>query len=160
LEVLERQLDEFHAGREHDLDLLCELIEYVESYEDQVHHPTEDLIFAHFKEISDEKRVALETLEDQHQILADMTRRFRNSLDAIMHEGVVLRRDVEAQGRAMLKTLRQHMDLEENEVFGLLEERLDATDWALLEGRVPKAHDPIFGTPDPARFRALFQHFR
>jgi len=159
LEVLERQLDDFHVGQEHDLDLLYELMDYVESYEDQVHHPAEDLIFTRFKEITDEKRVAVETLEDQHRILADMTRKFRNSLQAIIHEGVVLRHEVEAQGRAMLKMLRQHMDLEEGEVFGLIGERLDAADWVALEAQAPKVNDPIFGNPDPARFRALFRHF-
>jgi hemerythrin-like domain-containing protein len=158
LELLERQLDDFHTGQEHDLDLLCELVSYVESYEDKVHHPTEDLIFARFKEITDDKRVAVETLEDQHRILADMTRKFRNSLEAIMHEGVVLRHDVEAQGRAMLKMLRQHVDLEESEVFPLLRERLDIADWMALEAQAPKITDPVFGNPDPARFRALFRH--
>jgi hemerythrin-like domain-containing protein len=159
LAILERQLDDVHAGQEHDLDLLCELVEYVESYEDQVHHPTEDLIFARFKSMTEEKRVAVETLEDQHLILAEMTRTFRCSLEAIVNGGMVLRNEVESQGRAILKTLRQHVDLEEREVFGLIAERLDAADWAILEGQVPKIDDPVFGTPDAARFRALFRHF-
>jgi hemerythrin-like domain-containing protein len=158
LDVLERQLDDFHAGREHDLDLLCELVEYVETYEDQVHHPSEDLIFARLKEVTGDKRVAVETLEEQHHLLADMSKQFRNSLEAIMHEGVVLRHEVEAQGRAMVKMLRQHMDLEEGEVFPLADERLDGGDWDALAAAAPNVNDPVFGRPDPARFRSLFQH--
>jgi hemerythrin-like domain-containing protein len=158
LAVLERQLDDFHAGREHDLDLMCELIEYVSSYEDQVHHPTEDLVFERLKAVTEEKRVAVETLEEQHRTLASMTKQFRDSLEAIMHEGVVLRHEVEAQGRAMVKLLRRHMDLEEGEVFPLAEERLEEGDWTRAEAQAPKYNDPVFGNPDPARFRTLFQH--
>ena len=62
LDVLEKQLDDFHQGQEHDLDLMCELVEYIESYEDQVHHPTEDLVYERFKSLTDDKRVAVETL--------------------------------------------------------------------------------------------------
>ena len=158
LEVLERQLDDFHQGEEHDLDLMCELVDYIESYEDQVHHPTEDLIYERLKALTDDKRVAVETLEDQHRILADMTNKFQKSLDAIVHGGVVLRQEVEAQGRAMIKTVRQHMDLEEQEVFPLAATELGAEDWAEVEERAPKYNDPVFGDPDPARFRTLFAH--
>ncbi len=158
LEVLDRQLDDFHEGREHDIDLMCELVEYMESYEDQVHHPTEDLVFARLKELTDEKRVAIETLEEQHQILEKMTKKFRDTLEAIMHGGVVLRRDVESSGRAMVKTLRQHMLLEEDEVFELAAATLSEADWDAVAAKAPKFNDPVFGNPDPARFRSIFMH--
>jgi hemerythrin-like domain-containing protein len=158
MEVLEKQLDDFHTGEEHDIDLMCELVEYVESYEDQVHHPTEDLVFARIKAATDAKRTAVETLEEQHRILTDMTKQLRNALEAIMQGGVVLRHDVEAKGRAMLKMLKQHMDLEENEVFVLADEVLNEADWDAVVEQAPKFNDPVFGDPDPARFRTLFMH--
>jgi len=158
LPVLERQLDDFHQGSEHDLDLMHELVDYLQSYEDQVHHPTEDLVYERLKALTDDKRVAVETLEEQHGILADMSGKLLHSLDAIMHEGVVLRHEVEAQGRALVKMLRQHMVLEEEEVFPLCDAWLEEADWAAVEEKAPKYHDPVFGDPDPARFRTLFAH--
>lgn len=158
LEVLEHQLDDFHAGQEHDLDLLCELIKYMESYENQVHHPTEDLIFARLKALTNERQVALETLENQHHLLADMTRKFGDSLEAIMQGEVVSRHEVETQGRALLEMLHQHVGIEEREVFMLIEERFEPADWTALEAQAPWVHDPLFENPDLARFRALFQH--
>ena len=156
--VLEKQLDDFHVGEEHDIDLMCELVEYVESYEDQVHHPTEDLVFERIEAVTGEKHVAVETLLEQHRILADMTKQFRDALEAIMHGDVMLRHDVEARGRAMLKMLRQHMVLEEDDVFRLADRVLTDADWDLVKKRAPKFNDPVFGDPDPARFRTLFQH--
>lgn len=102
--------------------------------------------------------MAVEALEEQHRILADMSRKLRNSLEAIMHGGVVLRHEVEAQARAMIKMLRRHMDLEENEVFVLAHEVLKDADWKAVEEQAPKFADPVFGNPDPARFRTVFMH--
>lgn len=158
LAVLEKQLDDFHVGEEHDIDLMCELMDYVESYEDQVHHPTEDRIFEKLKAATDDKRVAVETLQEQHQILADMSKAFGASLNAILHEGVVLRHEVEAQGRGMVKMLKQHMTLEDSEVFPLAERTLSDEDWAAISEQAPSINDPVFGNPDPVRFRTLFQH--
>jgi hemerythrin-like domain-containing protein len=158
LGVLERQLDDFHEGEDRELDLMCELIEYLESYEDQVHHPTEDLIFERLQGRTGEKRVAVETLVEQHVLLADMTKKFRQSLEGIMHGGVVLRHTVESQGRAMVKLLRRHMALEEDEVFALADATLGEADWAAVAAKAPKFNDPVFGDPDPGRFRNLFMH--
>ncbi len=158
LQVLEKQLDDFHEGREHDIDLMCELVEYIESYADQIHHPTEDLVFIRLKELTDEQRVAVETLEDQHHILHDMSKGFAQALEAIMHGDVILRQELESKGRAMLKTLRQHMNLEENDIFVLADATLSDEDWDWAAEQAPKLNDPVFGDPDPARFRTLFQH--
>jgi hemerythrin-like domain-containing protein len=43
--LLEGLLDRFHEGLEPDYELMCELMEYMIDYADQVHHPSEDLIF-------------------------------------------------------------------------------------------------------------------
>ncbi len=39
LDLLTSQLDQFLAGRESDFDLKIELLEYMEAYADQGHHP-------------------------------------------------------------------------------------------------------------------------
>ena len=70
LDLMEKQLDGFHEGNEPDFELMCEMLEYVENYADQVHHPTEDLIFHRLLERSDKRRDVMETLFEQHQTLS------------------------------------------------------------------------------------------
>jgi hemerythrin-like domain-containing protein len=158
LAVLQKQLDDFHDGSEHDTDLTCELVEYLASYEDQVHHPTEELVFARLRELSDEHRAVLDRLQEEHHILIVKNKRFADSLEAIMHGGVLLRADLEAEGRDLLQMLRAHMDLEENTAFTAAVEHLSEEDWDAIEERAPKLNDPVFGKPDPARFQTLFKH--
>jgi hemerythrin-like domain-containing protein len=42
--LLEGLLDRFCAGDEPDYELMCELMEYMIDYADQVHHPSEDQV--------------------------------------------------------------------------------------------------------------------
>lgn len=158
LDLLDGLLDRFHAGDEPDYDLIAELLEYMVSYADGIHHPTEDLVFRRALEKGAVQRDVFEVLMQQHALLGQMNRRFRRSLDGIVHEEVLRRDEVETQGRELVDTLRGHMLLEDREAFPIVREYLDTADWDALEAAAPRADDPVFGNPDPLRFHALFRH--
>ena len=157
LTVLDRTLDRFHQGTEPDYELLCELLEYMDSYADQIHHPTEDLIFRRLMEATGESPEVLGILMHQHQEVVQLNRRFRSSLDGIVHGDVLTRQEVEVQGRDLVRTLWNHMTIEDTQAFPLAQERLSQADWDELARVAPNAADPVFGAPDPTRFRALFE---
>lgn len=155
--LLGKLLDRFHEGHEPDFELVCEMLDYMESYADQIHHPSEDLIFRHLIDSIGESPLVLGILMNQHAQLPQMNRRFRASLDGIVHGAVLLRDEVEAQGRELVETLRHHMTTEDEEAFPLALDRLSAADWAELDRASPKVNDPLFDTPDRARYQALFR---
>jgi hemerythrin-like domain-containing protein len=158
LNLLDKLLDLFHEGEEPDYELMCEMLEYMESYSDQVHHPTEDLIFQRVQELGGEQRPVLDVLMHQHRRLVELNRRFRHSLEGVVHEEVLRRDEVESQGRELVDTLRRHMELEDSEAFPFVLQHLSADDWEQLAEAAPDVNDPVFGNPDPARFRSLYQH--
>jgi hemerythrin-like domain-containing protein len=158
LDLLEALLDRFHEGREPDYELIGEMLEYMAVYADRVHHPTEDLIFRRALDRGAEQRDVFQILMQQHEALGQCNRRFRQSLDGIVHEEVLRRDEVEIQGRELVGTLREHLALEDQEAFPIALERLDPSDWEAVEILAPRADDPVFGTPDTQRFRALFRH--
>lgn len=157
LNLLEHLLDRFHEGQEPDYELMSEMLEYMESYQDTIHHPTEELIFRRAMDRGVQRRDVFDVLHHQHERLPQVNRRFRQSLEAIVHEAVLPREEVEAQGRDLISILREHMALEDGEAFPIARERLDESDWEAVEALAPSADDPVFGTPDPQRFRALFK---
>ena len=158
LDLLHGLLDRFHEGSEPDYDLIAEMLEYMVSYADVIHHPTEDLIFHRLLAKGYEQRDVFDVLMRQHALLGQMNRRFRQSLDGIVHEEVLRRDEVEAQGRELVKTLRDHLNLEDREAFPIARECLDQSDWEAVDAAAPRADDPVFGTPDPLRFQALFHY--
>jgi len=160
MNLLEGLLDRFHGGVEPDYELMCELMEYLIDYADQVHHPSEDLIFERLLQAPDQGHDVLRRLTLQHEALAQLNRRFRESLEGIVHEEVLPREEVEQQGRELLATLREHMRLEDGEAFPIAADSLTAEDWMDIEAQAPNVEDPVFGHADPERFRALFSQLR
>jgi len=160
MSLLESLLDQFHAGEEPDYELMAELLEYMIDYSDQVHHPSEDLIFERLLEESDQGHEVLRRLMLQHESMTHLNRRFRESLEGIVHEEVLPREEVEQQGREVLAALREHMILEDTQAFPIAAKTLSAEDWADIEARAPNVEDPVFGRADPERFRALYAHLK
>jgi hemerythrin-like domain-containing protein len=134
------------------------MLEYVGSYSDQVHHPSEEDILDRLRARTNENFPVLDLLTKQHLQLGQMNKRFRQSLEGIMNEEVLRRDEVEVQGRELVKTLREHLELEETEAFPLARERLSASDWDELLTEAPSDEDPLFGNADQERFRSLFRH--
>jgi hemerythrin-like domain-containing protein len=156
LDLLEGLLDQFHAGEHPDYELMCELMEYLIDYSDQIHHPSEELIFERLLTRSDEDHDVLRRLQQQHAALSQVNRRFKESLEGIVHEEVLCREDVEQNGRQLLATLREHMRLEDQVAFPLAQRCLSDADWTEIEAVAPQMTDPIFGHADPERFRAIY----
>ncbi|WP_296805797.1 hemerythrin domain-containing protein [Thiocapsa sp.] len=156
LDLFEDLLNRFHEGAEPDYELMAEMLEYMDNYSDIVHHPTEDIIFERVLEKGTERHDVFEVLMRQHKALGQLSKRFRQSLDGILHEEVLLREDVEAHGRELIGTLRAHKRLEDEEAFPIALERLSEEDWAQIEAQAPTQDDPLFGNLDPLRYQALY----
>jgi hemerythrin-like domain-containing protein len=158
LDLLDKLLDMFHDGVEPDYELMCEMLEYMETYADQVHHPTEELIFDRMRRYGNQQRTVLDILTRQHEVLSEINKQFRQSLEGIVHEEVMRRDLVEAHGRELVETLRKHLDMEEAEAFPLARELLTEKDWQELGREASETIDPLFGARDKGRFRTLYQH--
>jgi len=156
--VFDSLLDRFHEGTDPDYELMSEMLKYLESYADQIHHPSEEDIFDRLRARSNESHPVLDLLTKQHELLGQLNRRFRQSLEGIMHEAVLRRDEVEVQGRELVKTLREHLNVEEEEAFPLARERLSKRDWDELRQNLPGPNDPMFSDAAHARFRSLLKH--
>ncbi len=160
MDLLESQLARFNSGNQPSYDLLCELLEYIVDYTDQVHHPSEDQLFARVQAVSDVHHPLLQHLIEEHVILAQLGRQLRTSLEGIIHEAVVPREQVSQQGAQWIQMMRAHLDREEAEAFVLARQWLTAADWEALDQQTPTAQDPVFGQLDPLRFRTLYAHLK
>jgi len=158
LAMLTTQLDNFFAGRESNFDLKIELMEYLEAFADQGHHPLENLIYEVARKRIKGYDELFDRLAKQHSDLARLTRTFRHSLEGILHEAVMSRAELETQGREYVALQQLHLVLEEREVFPLLDAELTEDDWNLITANMPKHDDPVFESPDQIRFYNLFAY--
>jgi len=155
LTMLSHQLDKFFTGEESDFDLKIELLEYLEAYADQGHHPLENLIFEVARKRIRGQDELFDRLEKQHKDLSYLTKHFRQSLEGVLHEAVMSRAELETQGREYIALQHLHITLEEREVFPMLEAQLTAEDWRYIREHKPRHDDPVFEAPDQVRFSTL-----
>ncbi|MCP4997034.1 MAG: hemerythrin domain-containing protein [Gammaproteobacteria bacterium] len=156
LDLLDAQLNAFNRGDSPDYDLLIELLDYTETFADQMHHPLEDLIYARVN--PGEEHAVFDRLQSEHQSLVQFTRKFRQSLEGILCDGVMSREELETQGHEFLALQRQHLHLEEEEAFPLVDKLLGEEDWHEISNQLPRHEDPVFSHPDQIRFQNLFKY--
>jgi hemerythrin-like domain-containing protein len=160
LDLLSQELDAFFAGEESNFDLKIELLDYIEHYAEQVHHPTEDLIYQFALPKVAKGEALLQRLSREHGDLVGAARRFRETLEGIVQGEVMTREEVETRGREFVALQRQHIDLEDHEVFPLLEQTLTQAQWNEISVKAPKDEDPIFSWQDYNRFRSLIDYLQ
>ena len=160
LDLLSGQLDALFAGHESDFDLKIEMLDYIEHYAEQNHHPTEDSICqaAFAKPELKDHQAMYERIRREHESLLGLARHFRETLEGVIQGEVLRREEVETRGREFIALQRQHIDVEEQELFPLLEKTLSEKEWKKLEEEIPHMDDPVFHHQDYNRFRSLIDY--
>ena len=154
LNLFERQLRAFQQGEDPDFELLCELLCHVDVFAEKVHHPTEDLIFAQLLRRPEAPAEALNRVMEQHHSLRQVSRDFRQGMEAIVNEALLSRGHIETLGQTFLAAQREHLALEETQVLPAAERLLADADWAEVLAQAPNRREPLEGLPE-SRFRDL-----
>lgn len=146
LDVFEAQLALLHRGNEPDYELLLDIMDYMTSYTDRVHHPREDLIFSAVAEREPAARPAVDELSRQHQQMAEDGKALHARVQSILNGMIESRQSVEQAGLAYVAAFRRHMDKEYQDVFPAAHKVLSQEDWDRIDaesGRIEA--DPLAG---------------
>lgn len=148
LHAVRFMLKEIGAGRlAPDVKLLRAMVDYLEAYPEQRHHPREDrLLFARLQARTDEGKELLERLFHQHAGTAERIRLLDTALAAFERDpsevsGLAAAFDTYAE------FYRNHMLLEEREILPLLRKHFTAADWAEIDAELAAEGDSLGGLP-------------
>lgn len=155
LDLLEDQLELFHAGGSPEYGLMLDVMYYMTHYPDVSHHPKEDLVFARIKAREEGAGPIVDELSKQHASLRESGQELVRNLDDIVNGSVVSRERVEAAARAYVGQFRNHMRVEEAEILPLAARLLGASDWVSVETAIRNIEDPLFGAESEQRYAAL-----
>ena len=157
-DLLQLQLDELAQTDRPAFDLLIELVSYIRDYADTIHHPIEDHLYQVMLGRTDKGREHMERLLGDHLVITNMTREFRQALEALRENRGISRDEVEKIGREYLEQQREHMQFEESTAFPLLREELGPEDFDYAKGALPADEDPLLDPNMEARYPGLFQY--
>ena len=142
LDLLEGQLDRFHAGMRPDYAVMLDVVRYMRSYADAVHHPREDLAFEKVAASNPACRARVDALTSEHEGIAESGEALVSLLEAVVDGAIIERTHVEEPGRAYARCLRDHMRREEL-LFSDVTRLLRDSDWDAIERAVPLRPDPL-----------------
>lgn len=155
LGLLERQVVLLEQGREADIDVLKEVVDYFRTFPDIYHHPKEDLIVRVIAQRDAEAAAPLATLADEHEAgssdLVDLTR-------ALV--GMLLEPERETArfidlARHFLDNERRHIAWEEGNFFDIAATTLTQSDWADIDRRIARLETPRFEHSARDRFEHI-----
>jgi hemerythrin-like domain-containing protein len=157
LDLLEQQLNLFHAGDTPDYALLTDVLHYMINYPDRYHHPREDVIFAHLGRRDARIGQQVDELARQHHAIAESGARLHENLEGVLSGAVMPRRMIEAPGLMYVTYYRSHMDKEEADLFRVAETLLRGEDWDRIDAQTPSGADPIFGGTTDERYASVLR---
>lgn len=158
LKLLEQQAGLLATGGDADLLLMTDIADYIRRYSDKIHHPKEDTIYQIFSARSDEAEAVIASLLLEHQDLPTITQAFQGLLDNVINDSAILsRQELQEKITAFIDAQKAHLDIEEAELFPLINRILQDEDWAEVEQVVEEHSDPLFGHQLMERYRNVHQ---
>lgn len=142
-----------------DCYLLRDVVGYLHDYPDEVHHPTENLLFERVVHRNPEMEHAAARLRRDHDAISADTLRLLELLDGLIERP---RGDIEHEVRTacldFAEKQQAHMDFENSEVFPAAIASLSQSDWREIERHFAGSDDPLFGRTVARRHRMLYEY--
>jgi len=160
LQLLEKEIRRIADGLEPDYELAHDIMRYMTSYPDSVHHPREDRIYHRLKVVAPDMLSGIEGILEEHDEIGRLGLELRDALDAVEAGSVVRRDELAAAAADYVRRLRDHMRREEAALFTLADELLPDEDWDTLPRQSYQSQDPMFGRAEQSSYDALYRFIR
>ncbi len=145
LDLIERELRLLDGDQPADLALVYDALHYLTHYGDLYHHPVEDRLFAHLQHTDSALRGEVERLQAEHKSLFQKGKAFADVVQEIESEVATERHAFKRLARDYLRSQREHLDFEEETLFPVARQLLEAGTLGELDMDLGLDSDPLFG---------------
>ena len=152
--------DEGRNGKP-DIFLMVDIAHYVKNYPDLIHHPKEDRVYEVFKTRTNEGADIVDQVQNEHKLLPNETNELYTLLEAAANSALFISRDeLRSKIQHFLALERNHMNIEEQVLFPLIESTLTEEDWDSIDTATLNKSDPLFGDNIEACYENLYRSIK
>lgn len=155
LNLLEMQFLSLCRNKKPDFSLMRSIVVYIQEYPELAHHPLEDMVYSILLGKSDKVELLQKLLSD-HTDLEEVTRSLRESVELHL-QGDSSEDKLKQQLSKFLIWQRQHLYIEEMEIYPLARNTLTKEDWKKVQSILPPGDDPVFGTRTREDYEFLYR---
>ena len=134
LDLLEKEVDVFHSGRQPSYERMLDVIHYLQHFTDELHHPREDILFSRLAQRSPNLDLPVARLRQEHSVIAHVGAQLQQGLEQAIAGSYLARADIEALASTYLVYYRNHIAREEAEILPAAERLLESEDWLAAQG--------------------------
>jgi len=160
LNMLEHEANLIYDNEEPDYELIQDIMRYMTSYPDAVHHPKEDRLYAEVKAARPDLSAGFDRITVDHRGIAELGVKLRDELESISSGSFVRRKTVVADALRYVNTLRNHMQWEELDLFRRCEEMAEKGHDLMVDALLIDKTDPLFGEKLQSQFDRLLKNIR
>ena len=158
LKMLVRHVKVLQDDGDPDFVMMIDIVEYIRNYSDFHHHPKEDQVYKVFKASSDQATHIVDGLLNEHQQIPKVTTAFQHLLDGALNGSIIIsRNELSEKITNFIDIQMNHLNLEEERLFPLINEIMQESDWAEVEAQITKREDPLFGSQVEDSYKDLHQ---
>ena len=155
LNLLEMQFLDLCRDRTPDLAMMQSIVIYIQEYPEQAHHPLEDMIFSILLK-REEKTRLVQSLITDHNDLEMVTRKLRKSIESYMKNDFSADELKQLLSKFLIRQ-RQHLYIEEIEIYPSVQRILTKADWDKIQSIIPYRDDPVFGERTQNDYEILYR---
>lgn len=155
LTICERLVEDPATADPRKLEIVCEILEYMQAYPDVWHHPLEDAILRKLEKRDAAASEQMRDLEKHHEWLAELTADLLDTTRRILADEMVSRDAFRQSGMLFVEKYRDHIRLEEETFFPAARKALTELDWEEIENDFSDPGDPLFASEESDRFMRL-----
>ena len=160
LDLLSQQINHIRDGERPDYELIHDIMRYMTVYSDAVHHPKEDLLYASMKAERPEFAHDLERVEPEHREIAGRGEILRADVEAVASGAAVTRERLIEDTGEYVRTLREHIAWEEEDLFKRARELIEGEEEAFIDISNFDEMDPVFGPEREHSFENLLRNIK
>jgi hemerythrin-like domain-containing protein len=143
LDLLDQQLVEVARGKPLDREASLSVMTYMTQHPDAYHHPREDAMFARLVKRDPHLKTRIDDIQRAHASIGSAGRKLRALLEGHAKDDFA-EHDVVVPIRDYVSAMREHMAIEERDLFPRARDLLDEHDLAEVDRAFKRVVDPIF----------------
>lgn len=144
LSLLDEEVNRFNEGNTLDYELVSAIVDYLTRTSQLKHHQAEDEIYKWIKIRDPEAASAINDIHLEHEKLAILSKTFQEAVSNVEQDNELPRMWLVSVANQYSTAHRNHLRLEERELFPKAIETLMASDWQDVEDHINRELDPEF----------------
>ncbi|MFT7461546.1 MAG: hemerythrin-like domain-containing protein [Planctomycetota bacterium] len=157
LDQLKTDIEKLQQSTNPDFIRLYDIMNYLTNYPDVSHHPIEEIIFARLKRKAPESIGLINQLNSEHKELAKLGHILKEELQKVTSGAIVSKDNILNAAKDYCELLSNHMNVEESQIFPIIENMLTHEDWLLLDVQISALTDTLFGDAIQEQFSDLYK---